>query len=225
MKLKTFFLAGMVSAAGALALPAADVFSVNAVGFVNITVPAAQFAIIANPLNSADNHLTNLLASAPSGVAVYRFDITRQGFSTYNKSSRGWSGTGLDGKTSDQVIFNPGEAFFIYNPGASPIVFTFVGEVLQGTALTSSIPSGYSMLASVIPQSDKLQTALGLPAVSGDVVYFFRGGGYVAANKSSRGWSGTGVDASGEPVPGVGEGFFFFTASSKTWTRNFSANN
>ncbi len=215
----------MVSAAGVLAVSATDVFSVNAVGFVNVTVPAGQFSIVANPLNASDNTLTNLLASVPSGSAVYRFDIANQGFSTYNKTSRGWTGTGLDGKTAGQVVFNPGEAFFVYNPSANPIVLTFVGEVLQGSALTSSIPTGYSMIASVIPQSDKLQSVLNLPAASGDIVYFFRNGGYVTANKSSRGWSGSGVDASGEPVPLVGEGFFYFTAASKTWTRNFSANN
>ena len=91
MKLKTVLLAGLVSAAGALTLSAQSVYSVNAVGFVNVTVPTGQFAITCNPLNNTTlNTLPNLLPSAPQGLVVYKFELSSQSFLVYTMGVRGW---------------------------------------------------------------------------------------------------------------------------------------
>ena len=228
MKLKSVLLAGLLSTAGVLTLSAADVYSVNAVGFVNVTVPAGKFAIIANPLNNASgNTLPSLLPSAPSGIVVYKFDTANQSFWSYTRGSRGWSDTAPSGGHFDQALFNPGEGFFVFNSTAGDVTLTFVGEVPQSTVapLNITIPSGFSMLAPQIPQSDTLQTGLGLPAANSDVVYFFRNNAYQTYTKGSRGWSATAGAPAGEPTPAVGEGFFYFNAATqKTWSRSFTAN-
>jgi len=235
MKFNALFLAGLVSVAGALAVHAqTPVYSVNAVGFVNVTVPAGQFAIITNPLNTPTNTLPALLPNAPNGTRVFKFDTASQSFGLYSKSSRGWSGTGPAGD-QNTANFNPGEGFFIQNTTGADIVLTFVGEVAQGANLTITIPSGFSMLSPHVPQSAPLTTGLGLTAANGDRVYFYRQNadttyGYQFASKSSRGWSTTTSTildgTTGEPLPNVGEGFFYFNSTtSQNWVRNFSANN
>jgi hypothetical protein len=51
------------------------VYSVNAVGFVKVTVPAG-FSMIANPLKAPTNTVGALFADAPDGTTVYKYDGT-----------------------------------------------------------------------------------------------------------------------------------------------------
>src|SRR5687768_8351279 len=59
MRTKTLLLTAALAAAG-LTSSMAQVFSVNAVGFVNVTVPASSFALLANPLNQPTNDLASV---------------------------------------------------------------------------------------------------------------------------------------------------------------------
>ena len=73
MRTKTLLLSAVIGAAG-LASASADVFSVNAVGFVNITAPDG-FSMIANPLdNKAGNDLNHVLPSVPIGTTIFKFN-------------------------------------------------------------------------------------------------------------------------------------------------------
>ncbi len=229
MKIKTVLLAAMVSAAGAFSLSAQTVYSVNAVGFVNVTVPAGAFQIVGNPLNQADNTLAAILPGAPVSTKVYKFNSGSQTFTIYTMRSgtpNFWSGLNVT-----TAIFNPGEGFFVQNPSVSAITLTFVGEVAQGTGLTINVPAGFSLIAPHVPQSGALETDLGFVAQNTDKAYFFRNGSYLIATRRDNvtGWTGvsTVVDpVSKQPIPAVGEGFFFLnTHASTTWVRNFSANN
>ena len=227
MKLKTVFLAGLVAAAGAITVSAADVFSVNAVGFVNVTVTNGTFRIITNPLNQGGNTLAEILPNAPVGTKIFKFNYIGQNYSAYTMrpgTPNFWGGGGAT------AVFNPGEGFFVQAPAGDPlavITLTFVGEVAQGAALTINIPTGFSMVAAHVPQSASLETELGLAAKNGDKVFFFRNGSYATASRRTSTWSGSGaLDVNGQPRPEVGEGFFFLNANTATtWTRNFSANN
>ena len=231
MKLKTVFLAGVVSGALSFAASAADVFSVNAVGFVNVTIPAGAFQIVSNPLNQPNNTLAAILPNAPIGTKVYKFNSGTQTFTIYtmrdgSPNPNFWTGTLVSTAT-----FNPGEGFFVQNPSGSPITLTFVGEVAQGSALTINVPAGFSLIAPHVPQSGRLETDLGFVAQNGDKGYFYRGGIYLIATRRDdvTGWTGVSgvVDVtSHQPIPAVAEGFFFQNNhSATTWVRNFSANN
>jgi hypothetical protein len=187
---------------------AQQVFSVNAVGFVNVAVPPG-YSMIANPLNAATNTIPALFAGVPDGTTIYKFNGTT------------FSVNGLDlGEWSDPAqTLLPGEGAFIRNPTAAAFQVTFVGEVMQGS-LSNPLPAGFSIKSSQVPQSAALDTVLGFPAADGDTVYQFSNAqnGYVIHGLDLGEWSG------GVPVPAVGESFFVKKAAAANWTRTFSVN-
>src|SRR5712692_11386223 len=77
MRTKTLVLTAVISAA-ALATSMAQIFSVNAVGYVTLTIPPNNLALIANPLNQPNNDLNIILPlkddGTQDGVTIYRFD-------------------------------------------------------------------------------------------------------------------------------------------------------
>ena len=75
MRTKTLLLTAVLSAAGlASSLAQGAVYSVNAVGYVNLTVPAG-LSLIANPLDATDNTIANVL-KVPAGTQIYKFNGT-----------------------------------------------------------------------------------------------------------------------------------------------------
>src|SRR6266480_2545573 len=127
MRTKTLILTAVLSAAGvASSLAQGTVYSVNAVGYVNLTIPTG-FSMIANPLNNTaanGNTVSNLFPSVPIGTTIYKFDNVAGTYSINQFSFAGW------GSPNDTML--PGDGAFIRNPTASPISVTLVGEVMQG---------------------------------------------------------------------------------------------
>jgi hypothetical protein len=187
---------------------AQQVFSVNAVGFVNVTVPP-KFSMIANPLNAATNTIPALFAGVPDGTTIYKFDGTSYSVNTLDLGE--W------GNPAQTLV--PGEGAFILNPGTTPFTVTFVGEVMQGS-LSNPLPAGFSIKSSQVPQSAALDTVLQFPAADGDTVYQFSNAqnSYVIHTLDLGEWSG------GVPVPAVGESFFVKKLAAGNWTRTFSVN-
>ena len=210
MKTKTLLLAVALAAAGAVSAVAQPVYSVNAVGFVNVVIPAGpnSFTIISNPLNAADNSVAALFPTAPVGSAIYKF--VGGAFVANNRGFSAWS-------NPTQTLV-PGEAFFFKNPSASAITNTFVGEVPQGT-LTTPLVAGFQLVSSQVPQAGAVSTDLALPIATGEAVYRFVNGAYITHNRGFTSWSPS------EPQVQVGEGFFLKkNASPANWTRNFTVN-
>jgi len=200
MRTKTLLLAAVLSAAGA-ATSLAQVYSVNAVGYVNLAAPAG-FSMIANPLdNKTGNNLNNLLTNVALGTTIYKFD-----------GVSGFSSSVFFGTWSPDLTLLPGEGAFINLDAATTL--TFVGEVMQG-ALSNPIPAGFSIRSSQVPQNVELGT-IGFPADLGDTVYFFRGGAYVSSV-----WFG-GPAFTPAAIPALGESFFVNKSTAANWTRTFS---
>jgi hypothetical protein len=200
MRTKTLLIAAALCAAG-IVTSAAQVYSVNVVGYVNVTIPAG-FSMIANPLNNTDgNTLNNLIPQAEIGTTVYRFS-TEAGFepSTFIAD---WN---------PNFDMNPGEGVFIQV--GSETTLTFVGEVMQGT-LENNMPAGLSIKGSMVPAEESLDD-VGFPAELGDTVFLFRDGDYVPS---------TYIASFNPPaVPKVGEAFWVQRANEATWTREFNVN-
>ena len=206
MNSKTLLLLGVVGAV-ASSTAGAQVYSVNAVGYVNKTIPTG-FSIVANPLIAADNKISTLFPSVPDGTIVYKFNTATAQF-TANNYFFGWS------DAAQELV--PGEGAFVYNPGA-PFTVTFVGDVSTGS-LSTAVPAGFSLVGSKVPQSGALDSVLGFPVNDGDIVYRYDNAAnqYVAHNYFF-GWNIV-------PNIQVAEGFFAYNpGSAKTWTRNFSVN-
>jgi hypothetical protein len=161
MRTKTLLLTAALGAVGLTSSTAQQVFSVNAVGFVNVVVPPG-FSMVANPLNAATNTVPALFAGVPDGTTVYKFDGTSFLVNTLDLGE--W---GIPAQT-----LVPGEGAFIRNPGTAPFTVTFVGEVMQGS-LSNPLPAGFSIKSSQVPQSAAVATVLGFPAADGDTIYQF----------------------------------------------------
>jgi hypothetical protein len=208
MRTKTLLLTAALGAVGLTSSVAQQVFSVNAVGFVNVAVPPG-FSMIANPLNAPTNTVPALFAGVPDGTTIYKFDGTSYSVNSLDLGE--W------GNPAQTLV--PGEGAFIRNPGTTPFTVTFVGEVMQGS-LSNPIPAGFSIKSSQVPQSAALDTVLGFPAADGDIVYQFSNAQntYVIHALDLGEWSG------GAPVPAVGESFFVKKVAAGNWTRTFSVN-
>jgi hypothetical protein len=218
MRTKTLLLTAAVIAAG-MAASQAQVYSVNAVGYVNLALPSG-YSIIANPLNGTNNLLSTVLPNVPNNTAIYRFNPATQSFLDANVFFVD-AGVGIwfpDGPLP------PGEGAFIQLPSASTL--TFVGEVPQGN-LVNPIPSNFSLRSSIVPQAGGLSSALAYTAADGDTVYQWdRTNQQYAPGLSYFVDAGVGVWFPSEPNIAVGEGFFIQnTGAARNWTRTFNVNN
>jgi hypothetical protein len=221
----------------------AQVYSVNAVGYVNLTLrsdpAAASFgAIIANPLNGTNNQLNTVipLSDDYAGTLIYRFDQTTQ---NYLDTIQFFGGFGWFSPTDPEPTVNPGEAFWIYPQGPNPLSITFVGDVPQGNLVNPLPPaSKLAMRSSMVPQAAPIGNVgeagtLEFAADNGDLLYifdsatqqykdtyqFFDGFGWFSPNPDDPGPQG--------PTIPVGTGFFLQKDPSATktqWVRQFSVN-
>ncbi|HVY71412.1 MAG TPA: hypothetical protein VHH73_15875 [Verrucomicrobiae bacterium] len=207
MRTKTLLLTAAVAVAGVAGASAQAVYSVNAVGYVNITVPKG-FSMVANPLNAATNTVGAIFASAPDQTTVYTFGAT--GFSSNTKDFGDW------GNANEPFV--PGGGSFIQAPSAFPV--TFVGEVPQGN-LTNNIPKGFSIKSSMVPQQGAIDTVLGFPIADQDSIYKYNNttAKYDSFTYDFGDWGGP------APVINVAEAFWVRKGAAATWVRNFSVNN
>jgi hypothetical protein len=162
-------------------------------------------------MQTTNNTLASLIPTAPDGTGFFKY-TTGSGWAafTYDELEPGWLPNG-------DATLNPGEGGFIKNNTASPITVTFVGEVKQG-ALATSLPAGYAVVSSQVPQAGNL-TALSFPGADGDGVFKYTpGAGYTAFtyDELEPGWLPS------EPTIGVGESFFSRKGAATSWDRNFT---
>jgi len=210
MRTKTLLLTAALSAAG-IATSMAQVYSVNAVGYVNTTV-VPGFNLISNPLNNTEtngNQIQVLFNGLPDGSSVYRF--VNGAYQIIAKDFGAWEPAALAAET-----LLPGSGVFVRVAGTN--VIAFVGEGPQGT-LTTQIPQGFSIVSSQVPQ-EGTPTALGFTAADGDALYFF-----VEATQAYDIISYDFGEYS-KPLPtlAVGEAFFVRKVAAGTWTRTFNVN-
>jgi hypothetical protein len=208
MRTKTLAITAALAAAGALTSMAQAVYSVNAVGYINLTL-CPGFSIIANQLDAGagNNTVSKLFAGVPDETVVYKFVNGAYTVNTFEFGA--W-------ERPDETLV-PGEAAFVKVKSEAKV--TFVGEVPQGN-LTTPLVAGFQLVASQVPQSGQLDTVLGWPAADEDVIYFFKCDtqAYDIYTYEFGAWDKL-------PVPAVGQGFFAKKKAAATWTRTFSVNN
>jgi hypothetical protein len=210
MRTKTLLLTAAIGVASIASTMAQAVYSVNAVGYVNVNIPNG-FSLIANPLIQTTPTLAALIPNPPPGTTVYKY-VAGEGYRVNSFDDLDLVWTPNPNETLDL-----GGGFFVFNP-ASQFTVTFVGEVAEGNPLTTVIPVGFSMLSSKVPQAGSA-SALGLTGTPGDTVYKFSNtSGYAVYSFDDLDL----VWVPSEPSFGVAEGFFFFNPNSqRNWTRSF----
>jgi hypothetical protein len=212
MRTKTVVLAALCGLIGASAAEAQSVYSVNAVGYVNIAFKAQQYQMFSNPLNAPTNSIANLFPSPPDFSEIFTWGPSGYTVSTYYSFAGGWN-------PDSTITLNPGQGAFFYP--AADFTQTFVGEVPQGN-LTNSYPTGYSIVSSMVPQAGGLDTlGLGTVADFDEVMQWTQANGFVVYTYYSfaGGWNPS------VPQLAVGESVFVLSANGGNWTRTFNINN
>jgi len=183
------------------------IYSANLVGYVTVTLPPA-FAMIADPLRSANNRVAELFKEMPDGATLSKFD-SRLHHLSMNKLEHGkWANPG--------ETLGPGEGAIFFNPTSDYKSLSFVGEVEQGD-FSTPVPGGFTIQSSSIPQAGRLDTELGFPIDEGDVIHLFDRDrqSYVLYPYQNHAWG------SEPPIVSVGESFWVAKKSARNWIRNF----
>jgi len=216
MRTKVLLMVAAIGAAG-VAASQAQVFSVNAVGYVNKQVPVG-YAMVANPLKAATNKINALFTGVPDGFQVYIF-TPGKGYKTLTWDSLNDPPSfGPDG----DVDLLPGQGVFVHTPSATTV--TFVGEVMQGN-LSTTLVTGLQIVSSQVPQ-EGTPSALGLTGDNGDQIYQYNvtTQKYVVSGVDDLS-GGKYLDPNGnEPTIGVGEAIFLKKGAAGKWDRTFSVN-
>jgi len=168
--------------------------------------------LIANPLdnkNANGNTFSNLFTTVPDGTTIYKYENST--FNGYAFDFGAWS--------DPNKTLVPGEGAFLLLPPGGNVTVTFVGEVKQGS-LSTTVPKGFSIVASQVPQAGKMQTDLKYVPTEGDTVYSFdvTNQKYVGRAFEFGAWSE-------EPTLAVGEAVFLNSVDAKAWARTFDVNN
>lgn len=204
----------MFGAAGvASSFAQGNVYSVNVVGYINLTLNPG-YNMLANQLDNGNgNILQDILPNPPGNLTVWKF--TGAGYQQASYVALG-GGTGL-WIGGDAMSLAPGEGAFFQNTDAAAYNITFVGEVRQGDNMAIDIPVGYKIVSSIPPQAGALQTDLNFQPSLLDTIWMWTGNGYDQ-------FSYVGVWVPGEPTVDVGEAFWSQSTDHKTWTRTFHVN-
>lgn len=215
MKTKSLVMTAAVAMAGAIS-SYAQVYSVNVVGYINLTVPAG-YSMIANQLNaSPDNTVTNIFKSAPSDFTVFKFNPLTSSYIAITALGGGeWDPIDNAGLT-----LSPGEGCFAFSPSA--FTNTFVGEISSTNSI--SIRAGYNIYSSPLPLAGAVDTALSMPIGADDTVFIWKpitrsydGDTYLGEGA----WDGSSGGVA--PTVQVGQAFWYLNAGlAKNWTKNYT---
>jgi hypothetical protein len=200
MKTKTLLIAAAALAAGVVSSQA-QVYSQNVVGYVNVVLPAQQFALIANPLDDGTNTVTSLCAALPNKSSVQIWNGT--GFTLASKGGGVWN---------TNISIPVGTGFFVQS--ASAVTNTFVGTVAMGS--TNSLPSQvFKLVGSTVPYAGDLSDTnlnIGPTLPNKSSIQVWNGSGFTLASKGGGVWN-TNLSIS------VGQGFFVQSSSAVDWVQ------
>ena len=218
--MRTKALLGLAALAVGLSTSVAqNVYSLNVVGYLNVTVKGNGYTLCANQLNNGTNGINQVLPNAPDDAQVLKFANNTY---TPNVASGGvWYDAGTGNPST--VRLNPGEGWFYFNPGVAGTL-TLVGEVPQGSGLTVNLPANYSLVGTYTPQALELSATNGF-AVVDDMQYLsFANNTYVPAIAAGGAWFDAGTGNPATIIPAVGQGWFLYnpTPVHHDWVRNFT---
>jgi hypothetical protein len=222
MRTKTMLLSALLGTLGSVSLMAqsTNVYSLNAVGYINVTIEPGYNIISCPLIASPDNTINTLLTNGTGQFKGFKFYPWNSAAGAYGASDTAtatkWAGGGTE-------TLLPGQAGFIYNPGAATTV-TFVGTVPSGS-LTNALYPGYNLISSILPTSGLLTNGLMdfNGQVTGDKAYTFNAGAQGYDPSYSVKPNGQWVAAPN--VTNVGSGLFYYNSQTKVtndWVENFS---
>jgi len=229
MRTKALLIAAAALAAG-IVTSSAQVYSQNVVGYINLTL-SEGFNMVSGQLDADGTGTNNTISSIfstnlPAGSTVYVWNGTGFTASTF---AAGKGGGAAAWDSFGTTALNPGIGCFLQIPagayGGSTGTVTLTGTVLQGALVNKAIPAGggYAIIGSQVPVAGGMQTALNYVPSASDTVYFYNQGAPFSIYQFAAGkGGGGGAWTPSEPQIGIGQGFWFFSATGAPWTNNFT---
>jgi len=232
-------LSALLGAIGSVSsVMAQNVYSLNAVGYINITLYPG-FNIISCPLiGSPDNSLNTLLNNTSgtySGVNLYYYSSSA-GYLPLNtgvpaplsSDGSGWSAGGSG--TNVYQNLTPGVGVWFQNPNSTAMTVTFVGSVPSGPYTNVLSANGFSLVGSIVPTSGDLYSnsiSELTNSALGDDIYVFNGASqnYTTYATSPSIFNSSGTVWSTDPaIQFTGEGFWYYNSQSTAynWVENYS---
>jgi hypothetical protein len=216
MRIKALLGLAAALAVGLSTSMAQNVYSLNVVGYINITV-GAGYTLCANQLNNGTNGIDQVLANPPTGAAVLTFVNN-----DYNQDVAD-SGHWLDNTSGNAstTTLGPGKGFFYNAPTAATL--TLVGEVPQGQT-SIPLPSGYAMIGTYTPQALELSATNGFPMVAGTYYLKFDTTihDYVQDVIDSGHWIDNTTGDTVAVIPAIGQGYFINSPAATAWNYSFT---
>jgi len=219
--MRTKVLVGLAAlAVGLSTTMAQNVYSLNVVGYVNVTVKGGGYTLCANQLNNGTNGINQVLTGAPDGAVVLTFKNNN-----YN-SDTAVGGAWFDSITTapSTTTLQPGKGFFYNNPGATGTI-TMVGEVPQGPALAVPLPAGYALVGTYVPVALALTPTNNFNLPDGTIYLSFDNtkNNYVSDTFIGGAWFDSITTAPATVQPAVGQGYFINNpGAATTWSINFT---
>jgi hypothetical protein len=224
MRTKTMLLSALLGTLGSVSVMAqsTNVYSLNAVGYINVTA-APGYNIVSCPLiASPDNTLNTLLPNTNGAYAHWKFFSWNPATAAYTTD------TGLPGSwgSGGTETMNPGQAAWIFNPDTTNVTITFVGTVPSGTNSVTLYSNSFNLVSSILPTSGDIVTNSLMNFTNGsphDVVFMWNASSQTYLSSDTKlpgGWPTDPVQTN------VGGGFWYFNslATNSSWTESFSVN-
>jgi len=241
MRTKTMLLSALLGTIGSVSVMAqTNVYSLNAVGYINVVcypgLNMISCPLITSPDNTVGTVLNNSNGNLTGSVVFFYNPVTLYSLDTAMNKTGKPSTTNADGWAANGTnILAPGVACWFQNNSATNITNTFVGTVPSGP-ITNSLYFGLNLVSSVVPASGDIVTNSLMNLTNfniGDTVYTYNPNATpnytIYQSGSGKGYgSGSNGDwtALGDPIlTSVGGGFFYQNnTSGKTisWVENYS---
>jgi hypothetical protein len=223
MRTKTVLLSALLGTLGSVSLMAqsTNVYSLNAVGYINITLEPG-FNIVSCPLLATpDNTLNTLLPDTNGAYHGWQFWSWNPGTAAYTEDVGLLTHWGSGGAET----LNPGQAAWLDNPSNTPVTITFVGTVPSGTNAVTLPSKSFQLVSSILPTSGDIVTNSLMDftnGVFGDQVWTWDpiALAYTEYVKLLTHWPSDPIQTN------VGGGFWYYNAQATNnfWTESFSVN-
>jgi len=234
MRTKTVLLSALLGAIGTVgAMAQTNVYSLNAVGYINVTIYPG-FNMISCPLwatdpsGAVDNTISNLLVNTNGQYKKFQvWSYTATNSQPYFEeigSATGWNQGG-------NTTINPGQAVWLNNPSNAPVTVTFVGTVPTGPITNVLYANSFNMVSTAVPASGDIVTnAIMAFTTAGkkDQVWMYNAANSQPFTESIAGAGGSSWPTGGDPIiPFVGGGFFYLNnqSTNNIWVENYSVSN
>ena len=238
-------ISALLGTLGTASVMAQNVYSLNTVGYINVSLVTGLQIVTVPLVTSPDNTLgtifTNSVLVSPNpflGDEIFIFQPGGGYNFTISKPNGSWNNGGASN------VFAPGTAFWVQH-NAAPYTFTVVGTVTNGL-VTNALVAGLNLVGSQVPLVGDLYsnavagsngtsgfTNVNASAAATDQAYLFdtNAQSFVGAYSTTSGashngsspWRLAGSDLGDPVISNAYEGFFYNAGAAVDWVENYSS--